>query len=603
MPPSMSDDDTTNGTDECNSYPTDFTQRILPPVAQATDPSPAASPAHSAIMPHHHPCPKLEISFGTQTTTDDEFPTETLQDLVLATPVVAQAQPSEAVPLVHAEPVRLEPEPQPVEQIQTPFGCAPPAAAELSIPAAAHRCPDISGLELLSNSIEAFEKHIFIKKEPGAEKPKELYTLPDPPRPIDHHPAPSIIPPPIIMPNVVPITTAPQGSLDILCALAEQRFQEEVGSLRTSRKRSSSSDASDAKRPRKHHKDKHSARKAAKRSKHRKERRDKRRRGSDDDNNDETVRQDLSESFNRVKATLGCSACKHEPGASTAESSSACRCMWPSAEEVYIAMNSDMRNRLAQMAKEVQEEKRKLNEFKTLQSACGGETNASPMRSVSSVSDVKAISDTESFAAFRFGDADADTTLSASPAGSFNKRRADERCSDPDGMVNKKVKSLVEYIIASKNRDTATPDRPSTQDENSQQSSVGASVKQEMVDPNDLFGVEKAQQQRNNKSKHSLKHKKAKSSKERKHRRSSEIRERKRRIDARCTLTSVQLDGLQDKSSVRVLTAMGGLFYAGCLSAVQPPDVYAVTLDGERGNRPHFMSREDVLRDAVSTFV
>lgn len=45
---------------------------------------------------------------------------------------------------------------------------------------------------------------------------------------------------------------------------------------------------------------------------------------------------------------------------------------------------------------------------------------------------------------------------------------------------------------------------------------------------------------------------------------------------------------------------MGGLFYAGRLSAVQAPDVYAITLDGERGNRPHIHSREEILRDAVN---
>ncbi|KFB36165.1 phd finger transcription factor [Anopheles sinensis] len=86
-----------------------------------------------------------------------------------------------------------------------------------------------------------------------------------------------------------------------------------------------------------------------------------------------------------------------------------------------------------------------------------------------------------------------------------------------------------------------------------------------------------------------MKRKKSRS-KDRK-RRSSE----KKRIDQRCLLTSEHLG----KDKTRVLTAMGGLFYAGCLSAVQPPDIYAVTLDGERGNRPHIMSREEVLRDAI----
>ncbi|XP_049869453.1 uncharacterized protein LOC126369198 isoform X2 [Pectinophora gossypiella] len=63
---------------------------------------------------------------------------------------------------------------------------------------------------------------------------------------------------------------------------------------------------------------------------------------------------------------------------------------------------------------------------------------------------------------------------------------------------------------------------------------------------------------------------------------------------SKCTLTEDKLD-----SSPRVLTAMGGLFYAGKLSAVTAPDVYAITLDGERGNKPHILSREETLRDAI----
>lgn len=66
--------------------------------------------------------------------------------------------------------------------------------------------------------------------------------------------------------------------------------------------------------------------------------------------------------------------------------------------------------------------------------------------------------------------------------------------------------------------------------------------------------------------------------------------------DTRCILTAEHL--ATDK--LRVLTAMGGLFYAGLLNAVEPPDVYSITLDGERGNRPHIMSREEILRDAVT---
>lgn len=72
--------------------------------------------------------------------------------------------------------------------------------------------------------------------------------------------------------------------------------------------------------------------------------------------------------------------------------------------------------------------------------------------------------------------------------------------------------------------------------------------------------------------------------------------ERNENIVNKCKLTSAHLAIDQ----LRVLTAMGGLFYAGRLSAVQAPDIYAITLDGERGNRPHIHSQEEILRDAVS---
>lgn len=73
-------------------------------------------------------------------------------------------------------------------------------------------------------------------------------------------------------------------------------------------------------------------------------------------------------------------------------------------------------------------------------------------------------------------------------------------------------------------------------------------------------------------------------------------RSEKTEVVNKCKLTSAHLAIEQ----LRVLTAMGGLFYAGRLNAVQAPDVYAITLDGERGNRPHIHSREEILRDAVN---
>lgn len=64
-----------------------------------------------------------------------------------------------------------------------------------------------------------------------------------------------------------------------------------------------------------------------------------------------------------------------------------------------------------------------------------------------------------------------------------------------------------------------------------------------------------------------------------------------------CRLTAAHLATDQ----LRVLQMRGGLFYAGRLSAVQPPDVYSITLDGERGNKPQFYSTEQILKDTVNT--
>jgi len=50
----------------------------------------------------------------------------------------------------------------------------------------------------------------------------------------------------------------------------------------------------------------------------------------------------------------------------------------------------------------------------------------------------------------------------------------------------------------------------------------------------------------------------------------------------------------------RALRVMGGLVYAGQVTAIRAPDLYGITLDGERGNRPHILSREEALIELVS---
>jgi len=60
----------------------------------------------------------------------------------------------------------------------------------------------------------------------------------------------------------------------------------------------------------------------------------------------------------------------------------------------------------------------------------------------------------------------------------------------------------------------------------------------------------------------------------------------------------LRVDELVDE--MRILTEIQGLFYTGKLNALQPPDVYGVTLDNERGAPPHFIfSAEEVLEKCV----
>ena len=48
-----------------------------------------------------------------------------------------------------------------------------------------------------------------------------------------------------------------------------------------------------------------------------------------------------------------------------------------------------------------------------------------------------------------------------------------------------------------------------------------------------------------------------------------------------------------------VLMYMEGLFFEGKVKAMQPPDIYGVVIEGERGNRPHILSQEEILKEAV----
>ncbi|CAG5124629.1 unnamed protein product, partial [Candidula unifasciata] len=53
------------------------------------------------------------------------------------------------------------------------------------------------------------------------------------------------------------------------------------------------------------------------------------------------------------------------------------------------------------------------------------------------------------------------------------------------------------------------------------------------------------------------------------------------------------------KEGLKVLYLIDGLFHEGTVKALQPPDVYGVLTAGQRGNRPHILSLEEILKFAV----
>ena len=63
-----------------------------------------------------------------------------------------------------------------------------------------------------------------------------------------------------------------------------------------------------------------------------------------------------------------------------------------------------------------------------------------------------------------------------------------------------------------------------------------------------------------------------------------------------CTIYQENLD-LVD--GLRVLTKIGPHFYPGSVKTIDSPSIFAVTVDGERGNKPHIYSAEDLLSKTI----
>ena len=69
-------------------------------------------------------------------------------------------------------------------------------------------------------------------------------------------------------------------------------------------------------------------------------------------------------------------------------------------------------------------------------------------------------------------------------------------------------------------------------------------------------------------------------------------------LPSSCSLSDVDL-----KDGLRVLLRLGGHFYTSRLTEISPPDIYGIVVDKERGNKPHILSREEVLQRAVIVLI
>ena len=53
-------------------------------------------------------------------------------------------------------------------------------------------------------------------------------------------------------------------------------------------------------------------------------------------------------------------------------------------------------------------------------------------------------------------------------------------------------------------------------------------------------------------------------------------------------------------AATQLLVLIDGLFYRSRLEPIQPPDLYGVTVEGERCHRPNIYTQEELLNQAVS---
>ena len=56
------------------------------------------------------------------------------------------------------------------------------------------------------------------------------------------------------------------------------------------------------------------------------------------------------------------------------------------------------------------------------------------------------------------------------------------------------------------------------------------------------------------------------------------------------------------KDGLKMLTLQEGRFWPARLNSTPLPDIFGVVVEGQRGNRPNIMARDDILNQAVSNY-
>lgn len=478
---------------------------------------------------------------------------------------------------------------------------------------------DLSGLQLLSNSIDVFQKKI-IKQEPQEHhqitSPTIASTTMTPPiQEQKHHLE-------VMAPSIPKCIPEDLGGLNLLCALAEQRLEEDF----QNQEPSPSHDDGELQVKKRKHK-----MKSSKKSKHKEEKKAKKRKHSTSEERDDDLKGEMAASLKRVKTKFD-----NLPHASV--------------DDVCRLMENDMKEKLANITRQLEEKRRELKQIKTTpdgnekecsSSSSSCEQNKPPMKVpyLGSTAPLKfsiipalspsfsSSSNSESLVDIPKLSSDTDSGSKDDGEGSTNERSKrkfgipNKNHGDKQGtetIVAKKSKSLVGYILASKQKlsSTTSPTMGSWTSSISkngkaslpfvkQEDQDGRGILKESAFKDDrvfsIFGdgnhqkfqasspltLPSSSRSQQPFIKHHSKHKKHKE--RRRHR-------ERQRMDTRCMITSEHLK----QSKTRVLMAQGGLFYAGSLAPVEQNEIFAITLDGERGNRPHIMPREEILKQAVS---